>query len=230
MATPKKQISLRTTALIAGFVSLAMVLFAPFAELYAYRALVIPGNAPATVSNLIVHQTLFAMMIISYAITFIGDIIVAWALYVLLKPVNLYLSALAAIFRLVFSIIAMVALLNLANAFRLANSPEYLKIFSLHELQAQIMFSLNTFRYGFHFALIFFGIYLGLLGYLVWQSKYIPRIMGLLLIISGLGYFTSSIQPYLFPNINVSFTVYTFYGEVIFIFWLMIKGWKIKEI
>ena len=230
MTASKTQISLRTAALIAGFVSLAMIVLAPFAELYAYPALVIPGNAPETVKNLIGHQTLFAIMIMAYAITFIGDIIVAWALFILLKPVGLYLSALAAVFRLVFSIVAIVSLLHLSNAFRMANSSEYLKIFSSDELQAQIIFSLNTFRYGFHFGLIFFGAYLGLLGCLVWRSDYIPWIMGLFLIISGLGYFMSSIQPYLFPGVNAKFINYTYYGEVIFIFWLIIKGWKIEEI
>jgi hypothetical protein len=229
MSTQGIQMSLRTAALIAGFVTLIMILLAPFAELYAYPRLVVSGNGSETVKNLIAHQTLFAIMIMAYALTFIGDIITAWALYVLLKPVNLYLSALAAIFRLVFSIIAIVSLLNLANAFRMANSSEYLKMFHLNELQAQIIFSLNAFRYGFHFGLIFFGIYLGLLGYLVWRSKYIPWFMGLLLVISGIGYFITSIQPYLFPDVNLNLAVYTFYGEVIFVFWLIIKGWKIRE-
>jgi hypothetical protein len=105
MSTQGIQMSLRTAALIAGFVTLIMILLAPFAELYAYPRLVVSGNGSETVKNLIAHQTLFAIMIMAYALTFIGDIITAWALYVLLKPVNLYLSALAAIFRLVFSII-----------------------------------------------------------------------------------------------------------------------------
>lgn len=230
MGTPKIQMSLRKAALVAGGVTIIMILLAPIAELYAYPKLVIPGNASETVKNIIAHQSLFAAMLMAYAITFIGDIIAAWALFVLLKPVNLSLSALAAIFRLIFSVIALVSLLDLVNAFRLAINPEYLKIFRLNELQAQIIFSLNAFRYGFHFGLILFGIYLGLLGYLVLRSKYIPPIMGLLLIISGLGYFISSIQPYLFPNFSLNFAVYTFLGEVIFTFWLIIKGWKIKEI
>lgn len=149
MTAPKTQISLRTAALIAGFVSVAMIVLAPFAELYAYPTLVVPGNAPETVKNLIGHQTLFAIMIMAYAITFIGDIIVAWALFILLKPMSLYLSALAAVFRLVFSIIAIVSLLHLSNAFRMANNSEYLKIFSSDELQAQLFFHLTRSDTGF---------------------------------------------------------------------------------
>lgn len=229
MTKPINQISLSAAAVIAGFATLTMVICAPFAELYAYPKLIISGNGVETVKNIIAHQTLFAVLITSYTITFICDILAAWALYILLKPVNVYLSALTALFRLVFAIIAIVSLLNLVNAFRMVTTPDYLKLFNPNQLEAQVMLSLKAFRYGFHFGLVFFGIYLGLLGYLVWRSKYIPWILGLLLIISGLGYFASSLQPYLFADVNIDFAVYTFYGELVFMFWLIVRGWKIEE-
>jgi len=230
MTQPITEISLRTAALIAGFATLTMVMCAPFAELYVYPKLIIAGNGIETVRNIIAHQTLFAVLIMAYAITFICDIVAAWALYILLKPVNSYLSALTALFRLVFAIIAIVSLLNLANTFRMVTNPEYSTLFKSDQLAAQIMMSLNAFRYGFHFGLVFFGIYLGLLGYLVWRSRYIPWVLGLLLAISGLGYFASALQPYLFPGINLSFATYTFFGELIFMLWLIIRGWRIQGI
>jgi hypothetical protein len=230
MTKTNNQISLRTAAVIAGFATLTMVICAPFAELYAYPKLVIPGNGAETVKNIIAQQTLFAALIMGYVVTLVCDILAAWALYILLKPVNAYLSILTAMFRLVFAIIAIVSLLNLVNTARMVTNPDYLLIFKPNQIQAQVMLSLNAFRYGFHFGLIFFGIYLGLLGYLVWISKYIPWILGLLLVISGLGYFASSLQPYLFSGVNIDFAVYTFYGELVFMFWLLIRGWKIQEI
>ncbi|MFI5140551.1 MAG: DUF4386 domain-containing protein [Sphingobacteriales bacterium] len=230
MTKPANQISLRTAAVIAGFATLTMVICAPFAELYAYPKLVIPGNAAETVKNIVAHQTLFAALIMGYVITFISDIIAAWALYILLKPANVHLSVLTALFRLVYAFIAIVALLNLVTVFRIVTMPEYLTVFKPGQIQAQVTLSLNTFRYGFHFGLLFFGVYLCLLGYLVWISKYIPWILGVLLIISGLGYFVTSLEPYLFPAIKTDFAVYTFYGELIFMFWLIIRGWKIPEL
>jgi len=191
--------------------------------------LIVSGNGTETVRNLITHQTLFAVLITGYAITFICDIVAAWALYILLKPVNVYLSGLTALFRLVFAIVAIVSLLNLTNTFRMITAPDYLNLFKTDQLAAQVMLSANAFRTGFHFGLLFFGIYLGLLGYLVWRSTYIPSILGLLLAISGLGYFAKSLQPYLFPGINISFATYTFFGELIFMFWLIIRGWRIQE-
>jgi hypothetical protein len=103
MTEPANQISLRTAALIAGFATLTMVACAPFAELYAYPKLVITGSGAETVKNILAHQTLFAALIMGYTVTFICDVLAAWALYILLKPVNVYLSALAALFRLAFA-------------------------------------------------------------------------------------------------------------------------------
>lgn len=230
MTKDNNYISLRKAAVIAGFATLTMVICAPFAELYAYHKLVTPGNGAETVKNIITHPTLFAVLILAYLITFACDIIAAWALYILLKPVNASLSLLTALFRLVFAIIAIVSLLNLVNTFRIVTTPDYLLLFKPDQIQAQVMLSLNAFRYGFHFGLVFFGIYLCLLGYLVWISKYIPWVLGLLLVISGLGYFVSSLQPYLYPVININFTIYTFYGELVFMIWLIVRGWKIQEI
>jgi hypothetical protein len=230
MTKYSNQITLRQAAIIAGCATLTMVLCAPFAEIYAYPKLVTPQDGAATVKNIIAHQTLFAALIMAYVITFICDIVAAWAFYILLKPVNAYLSVLTALFRLVFAVVAMVSVLNLINAFRIVGTPDYLLLFKPDQMQAQVMLSLNEFRYGFHFGLVFFGIYLGMLGCLVWISKYIPWIFGLLLIASGLGYFATSLQPYLFSGVNIDFAVYTFYGELIFMLWLLIRGWKIKEI
>jgi hypothetical protein len=91
------------------------------------------------------------------------------------------------------------------------------------------MSSLEAFRSSWYFGLLFFGIHLGLLGYLVVRSNYIPRILGILLIIAGLGYLINALKPVLFPNINIDFAQFTFYGELIFMLWLLIKGPRIKE-
>jgi len=224
------KISLRTAALIAGIAILVMVAAAPFAEVYAYPKLVIAGNAAETIKNITVNQTLFAWVIFAYALTFVCDIVAAWALYILLKPVNNYFALLAGWFRLIFAAISIVSLLNLTTVFRLLTTPDLLAIFKPNQLQAQVMLSLTAFRSGFHFAILFFSMHLALLGILVLRSAYIPKLLGILLIISAFGYMATSMQPYLFPNINIDFAVYTFYGELIFMLWLLIWGSRLKEI
>ncbi len=229
IANSTNKTSLRTAALIAGIGLLIMVIAAPFAELYVYPKLIVPENAAETANNIIANKPLFISAIFGYLITFICDLVVAWALYVLLKPVSKNLSLLTAWFRWVYTGIALVALLNLVTVLRLLNTSDTLAVFQPDQLHAQVMLSLTAFRTQWHFGLLFFGIHLGLLGYLVLRSKYIPRILGILLIIAGLGYLLTTLKPYLFPSINLDFAEYTFYGELIFMLWLLIKGSRIKE-
>lgn len=223
------EISLRKAALIAGLSVLIMVIAAPFAELFVYPRLVVPGNAAQTSRNIIANQTLFASAIFAYVLTFICDVVAAWALYILLRPVNRHLSLLTAWFRLVYSILAITSLFNLVSVFRLLSTPAMLTSLGHAQLNTQVMLYLDAFRNGFHFAILFFGIHLALLGYLVLKSGYIPKIMGLLLVISGFGYFATSVRPFLFSNVNLDLAAYTFYGELVFILWLLIRGWKIPE-
>lgn len=220
--------SLGTAALLAGIGLLVMAIAAPFAELYAYPQLVVPRNAAETVQNIIANKTLFTSAIFGYLIAFLCDVLVAWALYVFLKPVDENLSLLTAWFRLVYTVIALVALLNLVTVLELLDMSTGPTLFPPDQLQAQVMLALDTFRSHWYFGLLFFGVHLGLLGYLVFRSTYIPRILGILLVIAGLGYLLNSLKPFLFPHINLDFAEYTFYGELIFMLWLLIKGPRIK--
>ena len=228
MTNQNDQISLRSAAVIAGLAIFIMVLCAPFAELYVMPKLFVPGNMGETVKNITDYKTLFVWAIVAYLITFICDLLAAWALFILLKPVNRHLSLLTAWFRLVYAIIAIVSLLHLVDTVRLVNNPNYLALLKPGELNAQVMLWFSSFKYEFHFGILFFGIHLGMLGYLVLISGYIPRLVGLLLIVSGLGYFVTALQPLLFPDVNIDFAKYTFYGELVFMLWLLIRGWKIK--
>lgn len=206
-----------------------MVIAAPFAEFYAYGSLIVPGKAAETARNIMNNKMLFLTGIFSYLITFICDLLVAWALYVLLKPVNKSVSLLAALFRLVYTVIAVVALLNLITVLRFIDSADYLTVFEPDQLHARLMLSIEAFRNGWTIGFVFFSIHLGLLGYLVFRSGYIPGILGILLIINGLGYLINNLQPFLFPGYNMEILMVTFFGEVIFMLWLLIKGWKIQE-
>jgi hypothetical protein len=206
-----------------------MALAAPFAELYVFPKLLVSGSAAEPAKNIIANEGLFRAGIFGYTITFICDLLAAWALWVFLKPVNESLSLLTAWFRLVYTVIAFVALLNLVAILRLLNTSDYKTVFEPDQLYAQIKLSLNAFRSGWYFGILFFGIHLGLLGYLILRSTYIPKILGALLIIAGLGYLLNALKPIIFPNINLDFAKFTFFGELIFMLWLIIKGSRIKE-
>ena len=222
-------IALRQAALIAGFGILVMAVAAPFADMVVYPKLVIPGNIKETAQNIVANQGLFLAGMFAYLVTFVCDVLVAWALYVLLNPVNRSLSLLTAWFRLVYTVIALSGFLKLVTVFRMLKSPDYLANFGSDQLHAQVHLLLNSFRYEWSMGMVLFGIHLGLLGYLVYRSDYIPRILGILLAIAGLGWWLDSLGPYLYPNADLGLIMITFFGELVFMVWLLVRGWKIQE-
>jgi hypothetical protein len=112
-------ISLRTAAVVAGLGLLMMAILAAFANFSVFQNLVVPGDAKTTADNIMASGGLFRIGICSFLVVAILDIVVAWALYVLLKPVNKSISLLAAWFRVVYAAIFAIALNNLFSALQL---------------------------------------------------------------------------------------------------------------
>lgn len=220
-------LTLRQAALVAGFAYLLSPV--TYAEFTLYPRLVISGNIDRTVRNIAAHGGTFAAIILCYLITFLEDVVIAWALYELLARVNRALSLLTALFRVIYAGIALVGLLNLVAVYHLIDTPEYNGILGPEPLRAQVALLLHSFRYDWSFSLIIFGIHLCLLGYLIYRATYIPKLIGILLAIDGLGWLASSLQPYLYPNANLHFLFVTYFGELVFMLWLLIAGWRIRE-
>lgn len=223
------QVSLRTAALISGFCLLVMVIVAPIAEMYAYPKLIVRSSITETIETLSSNRNLFTICILGYLLTFILDVIVAWSLFILLKPVNAGVSLLTGLFRIVYTVVALAALLNLVSVYRIVYAST---VFTLdnQSAQSQIANYLNSFKAQWYFGLVFFSLHLILLGFLVIKSSYIPKVFGVLLMITGLGYSLTTFKPFLFPNTNIDFAAFTFYGEIIFMIWLLIKGWKLGNV
>lgn len=227
MNTPTNGLKLRTAALIAGVAYLLNPV--GYAEFAVYPKLVIPGHIEQTVVNIGAHPGLFVMALFFYFITFTEDIIIAWALYYLLAPVSRAVSALASLFQLVYAAIALVGMFNLASVYRMLTQPEYLQVFGAGPLHAQVDLLLHTFQTYYSLSLVLFGIHLILIGFLIVRSGYIPWWLGVVLVIDGAGWIVTRLQPYLYPKVNVDFLFFTFFGELLFILWLLIMGWRIKE-
>ena len=224
------ELSLRAAAIVAGLGLLAMAVLAAFANFSVIQNLVVVGDANATAVNILGSAGSFRMGITFFLITAILDVLVAWALYVLLKPAHKSLSLLAAGFRVVYATIFAAALTNLFNALRLFTGADSLKALPTDQLYAQGMGSLDAFKSGWNIGLVFFGLHLLLLGYLVFQSSYAPKwlgiVLGILLAFAGLGYLADSFGTFLNPNYNISIAQFAFVGEVLLIFWLLWKGIK----
>jgi hypothetical protein len=220
-------ISLRQAALLAGLGLMIMTIAAPFAEFFVYSKLVVRGDIEATVQNMQAHGGLLLAGIFAYLITFIMDLVVAWALYVLLIPVNQPVSLLTAWFRVVYTAIALFAMLKLVSVYRLLSPADDQMMLGPDQLLIQVDGLLDAFRYEWGVGLILFGIHLLMLGWLVYRSSYIPRVLGILLVVAGAGWVVYELGPYLLPNANLEFLMITFFGELVFMLWLLFRGWKI---
>jgi uncharacterized membrane protein YuzA (DUF378 family) len=228
MATSISNITLRKAALIAG-IGYILMIGSPIAESMFYHGLVDLSNATKTVKNITGHAALVQYGIILYLINFMGDILAAWGLYILFKPANENLSLLSAWLRIIYSVMGLVAVMNLLTVLQLTSHYNYLQAFTNDQLQAQVMIALRSFRDDWSVSFTFFGIYLILLGYLAFISRYVSKIVGICLMIAGAGWLTDSLQPFLFPNVNLSVGMITGFGELVFMFWLFIKGVRLKE-
>jgi len=175
-------------------------------------------NIPLSKAALIAGISLIIMTILSFMIFFpslqatpfsisgiliiiILDIIVALALYFLLRTVNKNLSLIMSICRIIYAVIFSVALYNISD--------------------------LAVFNSIWDFGLLIFGIHIFFLGFLVYNSKFIPKWIAILLFIGSLGYITDTIIEWL--GYTFSIGMFTFFGEPLFALWLVIKGRKISR-
>ena len=219
-------ISQRKAALVTGLGLLIMTIFYIVAELFIFQNLIVHGDAAATANNIMANELLFRTGICFFLIVIVCDVVVAWALYVFFKPVNQSLSLLTAWFRLVYSIIFGIALINYFNIFQFLSGSDYLEVIEQAHHHAQVMLSINSFNDGWAVGFVFFGLHLILLGYLGFKSGYIPKTLGTLLVIAGIGYLVYNFGKFLFPDYDLIIATSAGWGELIFAFWLLFKGGK----
>ena len=220
------EISERKAALFAGFGLLIMTIVYMAAELLVFQNLIVPGDAAKTANNIMASEMLFRIGICCILIVLILDVVVAWALYIFLKQVNKSLSLLAAWLRLVYAVMLGIALINFVNVLILLNYTDYLAIFQTNQLHANVMLSINAFYDVWAVGLVIFGFHLLLLGYLAFNSDFIPKIFGVLLVIAGLSYLIDYFGELLFPGFEAVISLVAGWGELIFMFWLLLRGGK----
>ncbi len=221
-------VSLRTAAVVAGLGLLVMAILAGTVTA-VFGSLIVAGDAAQTARNIVENELLFRSIICGFLIVAILDVVVAWALYVLLRPAGRSIALLSAWFRVVYAAVFAAALGNLFVAVRLLSDADSLKAFGAGQLDAQAMMSVNAFNDGWDLALVIFGLHLLVLGYLIFKSGYIPRVLGILVMIASFGYLIDSFGGLLSTSYNINLAQFTFIGEVLLMVWLLWKGVRLKE-
>lgn len=210
-------------ARLSGFLYLLMGPFAAFSVLYLRSVLFVSEDATATANNILASEGLFRLGIIS---TFIYQIIfmcLVLFLYNLFKCVNRNIALLMLTLVLVSIPIVCLNELNQFAVLSLLSNDEYLAVFDIKQLYAQAQFFYDLHERGILIAQVFWGLWLLPLGMLVYKSNFVPKVIGVLLVIAGIGYLFDCITLILVPDWGVVISMFTFFGEPIFALWLLIK-------
>jgi uncharacterized protein DUF4386 len=220
-------------AKVAGVIWLIVAILAPFAEFFVRQRLIVPGNVAATADNIVASQSLFRAGFATDLVVFVIEVALAAVLYVLFRPVSRTLALVMAFARLAMVTILGLNLLNMFTALQLLTTPEYATAFEKGQLQALAFMFVNAQHYGYALGMVFFGLHLGVLGFLVYRSGFLPRMLGILMVVSALGYLADSFTKFVVPQnadtLAMVVIVTALIGELPLTLWLLVKGVNVER-
>lgn len=221
--------SINRTARIAGLLYLLLAIFGGGAEFLVRQSMVVPGDAAATAANILAAEWTFRLGFLAELAGQVVFIYLVMALYSILKPVNRYQAVLMVTFVVIAVTITCLNMLNQFAALFFLGEPGYLSVFNPEQLQALALLFLNMHKAGYLIAQVFFGLWLLPLGILVYKSGFFPRLLGILLVVACAGYLADVVIYALFPTVDLVLSEFTFIGELLLLFWLLVKGVNVER-
>jgi hypothetical protein len=217
--------SVQTYARIAGVLFLLSIVAGGFGEVYVPSKIIVSADATATAKNINAFDWLFRLGFAVYLVEAVCDIALTLILYVLLRPVRKDLALLAAFFGLVSTALFGVAELFYFAASLILGGAGYLKTFSPDQLNTLALLSLKLYAYGGGIFMVFYGVAAVLRGYLIYRSGYLPKVLGMLLVLAGLGFVARNFALVLAPAYaSDGFLLPMFLAAVSLTAWLLMKG------
>lgn len=220
-------------ARITGLLYAVIMVGGYYAEGTVRSSLIVGGDPAATAHNILASEFLYRTAIVVQLGVLICDTAVAILLFNILEPVNRILSGLTTASRLVFvGILASGSIFNFAALYVLDGSG-HLGSISAPDAQALAMLALRLYTKAFQIGLIFFGVNIALMGVLIIHSRFLPSLLGLLLLLAGVGYLTfaflSLLAPVIADDIGTYLLVLGFVAELSLTVWLLIRGLNQKR-
>ena len=221
------------TARIAGAIYLSMVITGPFSLMYVPGKLIVKGNGTTTAGNILAHQTMFRLGILGNLIGAVIFICLAVALYRLFRKVDATQSLLLVGLVLVSAAVGFLNELNNIAALILFRGGDFLSVFNKDQLDALGMLFVRLHGQGLVIDELFWGLWLFPFGVLVYKSRFLPRILGVWLVITGFAYVIICLTGIFAPE--YSSTVFklsqpVLFGEIAIMLWLLIKGAKVEAL
>ncbi|MGB5821188.1 MAG: DUF4386 domain-containing protein [Saonia sp.] len=217
------------TARFAGLLYLILVISGIINLMYIPSKLIVWENPSETLENIIRSEMLFRLGILSGILTFLMFLLLPLALYKLLHHVNKKYAMLMVIFAIVSIPISFINILNKFSVLTLISKANYLNGLDASELQFQVMFYLDSYNNGIEISQIFWGLWLFPFGYLVYKSGFLPKFLGVLLMMGCIGYLITFLGGFLYPNfhktiISTIIGLPASIGEIGICLWLLIMG------
>jgi hypothetical protein len=227
------EVSPGVQARIAGFLYLIVIVGGIFAEIFVRGRLVVHGDAAATAHNIVTHEMLyrwgFAVEVFYCAFCNVPILLIFYNLF---KVVNKNAALLMVFFDLVTTAIESISMLAHFAPLLFLGGGHSLSAFTAEQLQAAAYTSVQLFEHGFALSLVFFGFDCLVTAYLILRSTFLPRILGVLLAIEGLGYLINSFTLFLAPALQARIFPYfmvTGIGEVALCLWLLVMGVNVQR-
>jgi len=218
----------KKTARLAGLLWLLMFVAGPIAQIIRDK-LFVPGDMAATANNIMANEFLFRLGFVSDLIMMIIFVLLPLALYKLLSSINQNQALSMVILAIIGTAINIINLLNEFESLHLLSGAAYLSVFTVTQLQAQAMLSYDLYLHGYEIANVFFALWLVPLGLLVYKSEFLPRFLGILLVVGGCSLLLNVFVHFLFPSypvINTILLIPQTIAEVLSMGWLLVKGIK----
>jgi len=222
-------ITIKKTARTAGLLYLIYIVIQALPVVIGSSKLVVNGDATTTAKNIMASGMLFRVGFMADLLAAALFLLTAWALYVLLKPVNKNLALLFLLLNLGGVAIQCFSDLFLIASQLLLSGADYLKAFPVDQLQAMAMLFLNLNKNAFGIAQLFYGAWLFPLGYVVFKSGMLPKILGIVLMVHCIVWLMNFLQFFLFPGFGaIKYVSYPlgFISEFGLSLWLLIMGAK----
>ncbi|PWL39643.1 DUF4386 domain-containing protein [Flagellimonas aquimarina] len=221
----------KKTAHLAGLLYFLVVITGIFSLLYVPSQLIVWSNPAETVENIKSSESLFRLEILSGLLCYIFFLLLPWVLYKLFKEINKSYAVLMVVLAVISVPISFISLTHKLDILSLLSDAEYLTLYSPEQIQAQVMLALESYHHGNLVAQAFWGLWLFPFGYLVFRSGFLPKFLGVFLMVGSCGYFLDFAGRIAYSNyselwLSDYITIPASIGEIGTCLWLLIMGIK----